>query len=124
MYTIHKRDQVKRMLSRTELYFPACEAALDRHDLPMYLKYLPVILSTLTPHAKSSSGASGLWQLPYGTARLYGLESNDYIDERRDPALSSEVAAKPFEKPLEQIPQLAPDHCCFLRRRRNREQGS
>ena len=35
-----------------------------------------------------------MWQLPYGTANLYGLESNDYIDERRDPALSSEVAAK------------------------------
>ncbi len=94
MYVNEKRDQVKRMLSRTELYFPACEAALDRYDLPMYLKYLPVILSALTPHAKSSSGSSGLWQLPYGTARLYGLESNDYIDERRDPMLSSEVAAK------------------------------
>ncbi len=94
MYLVQKRDQVKRMLSRTDLYFPACEAALDRHDLPMYLKYLPVILSALTPHAKSTSGASGLWQLPYGTARIYGLESNDYIDERRDPALSSEVAAK------------------------------
>ncbi len=94
MYLVDKRDQVKRMLSRTELYLPACETALDRHDLPMHLKYLPVILSALTPHAKSSSGASGLWQLPYGTARLYGLESNDYIDERRDPALSSEVAAK------------------------------
>lgn len=94
MYVKEKRDQVRRMLARTELYFPAIEAALDRHDLPMYLKYLPVMLSALTPHAKSSTGASGLWQLPYGTARLYGLESNDYIDERRDPALSSEVAAK------------------------------
>ncbi|MEZ4886954.1 MAG: transglycosylase SLT domain-containing protein [Chitinophagales bacterium] len=94
MYLIEKRDQVKQMLARKELYLPACEAALDRHDLPMYLKYLPVILSALTPHAKSSSGASGLWQLPYETARLYGLESNDYIDERRDPRLSSEVAAK------------------------------
>ncbi|MGB0929433.1 MAG: transglycosylase SLT domain-containing protein [Chitinophagales bacterium] len=94
MYVVEKRDQVKRMLSRTELYFPAIETALDRYDLPVYLKYLPVMLSALTPHAKSSSGASGLWQLPYGTARLYGLESNDYIDERRDPALSSEVAAK------------------------------
>lgn len=94
MYVVERRDQVKRMLSRTELYFPAIETALDRHDLPVYLKYLPVMLSALTPHAKSSSGASGLWQLSYGTARLYGLESNDYIDERRDPALSSEVAAK------------------------------
>lgn len=94
MYVVEKRDQVKRMLSRTELYFPAIETALDRYDLPVYLKYLPVMLSALTPHAKSSTGASGLWQLSYGTARLYGLESNDYIDERRDPALSSEVAAK------------------------------
>ena len=66
MYVVEKRDQVKRMLSRTDLYFPAIEAALDRHDLPVYLKYLPVMLSALTPHAKSSSGSSVCGNCPMG----------------------------------------------------------
>ncbi|MGB1207322.1 MAG: transglycosylase SLT domain-containing protein [Chitinophagales bacterium] len=94
MYVIHRRDQVTRMLARTDLYFPVFEAALDRYELPMELKYLPIIESALIPHAKASSGATGLWQLTYGTAKLYGLEANSFIDERRDPTLSTEAAVK------------------------------
>ncbi len=97
MYVMQRRDQVKRMLSKMDMYFPVFEAALDRHDLPTDLKYLPVILSALIPHAKSKSGAAGLWQLPYGTANLYGLEANSYIDERYDPYLSTEVAVMHIE---------------------------
>lgn len=93
MYVKDKRDQVSRMLPRTDLYFRTFEEALDRHNLPMELKYLPVMESALIPHAKSQNGASGLWQLPYGIAKDYGLDSNDFIDERRDPKLSSEAAA-------------------------------
>ena len=94
MYMVHKRDQVRQMLARTELYFPIFEAALDRHGLPMELKYLPIIESALIPHAKSEDGSAGLWQLPYDIARRYGLEANTYIDERFDPALSTEAAVK------------------------------
>lgn len=93
MYVTEKRDQVSRMLPRTDLYFRTFEEALDRHGLPMELKYLPVMESALIPHAKSQMGASGLWQLPYTVAKDYGLDSNDFIDERRDPKLSSEAAA-------------------------------
>lgn len=94
MYLKDKRDQVSRMLSRSQNYMTVFETALDRYGLPMELAYLPVIESALVPHAKNDKGASGLWQLPYSVAKQYGLESNNYIDERRDPVLSSEVAAK------------------------------
>ncbi len=94
MYVIHRRDQVTRMLARTDLYFPVFEAALDRYELPTELKYLPIVESALIPHAKAASGATGLWQLTYGTAKLYGLEANSFIDERRDPTLSTEAAVK------------------------------
>jgi LysM repeat protein len=92
MYVTQKRDQVSRMLPRTDRYFTVFEEALDRHGLPLELKYLPVMESALIPHAKSQQGASGLWQLPYGIAKDYGLNCNDFIDERRDPKLSSEAA--------------------------------
>ncbi len=94
MFVEERRGQVETMLSKTEMYFPVFEEALDRHGLPMELKYLPIIESALMPHARSESGAVGLWQLPYGTGRMYGLEANSYIDERRDPLLSTEVAVK------------------------------
>lgn len=93
MYVYEKRDQVNRMLTRSDLYMTLFEEALDRHGLPAELKYLPIIESALVPHAKAENGRSGLWQLSYTTAKEYGLESNNYIDERRDPRLSTEAAA-------------------------------
>ncbi len=97
LFVKDRREQVETMLSKTEMYFPVFEEALDRHGLPMELKYLPIIESALMPHARSENGAVGLWQLPYGTARMYGLESNSYIDERRDPLLATEVAVTHLE---------------------------
>ncbi|MBL7785821.1 MAG: LysM peptidoglycan-binding domain-containing protein [Chitinophagales bacterium] len=94
MYIQQQRGQVKQMLARTDMYFPTIGAALDRYELPYELKYIPVMLSALLPGAKSENGNAGLWQLSYKTATLYGLESNDLIDERRDPLLSSEAAAR------------------------------
>lgn len=88
------REQLKQVLAKSDLYFPIFEEALDRYNLPIELKYLPVIISALLPNTKSENGNSGLWQLPYGTAKLYGLETNSYIDERRDPRLSTEAAAR------------------------------
>ena len=74
------------------LYFPLFEEALDRHDLPLELKYLAVVESGLNPKARSHAGARGLWQFMYATARGQGLRIDSYIDERRDPVRSSEAA--------------------------------
>lgn len=93
IYLVQRRDQIARMLPRTDHYYRIFEDALDRYGLPIELKYLPVMQSALIPHAKSNNGA-GLWQLPYGTARMYGLEANSFIDERFDPVLSTEVAVQ------------------------------
>ncbi|HRK27518.1 MAG TPA: LysM peptidoglycan-binding domain-containing protein [Chitinophagales bacterium] len=93
IYTAQRRDQIARMLPRTDHFFRIFEDALSRYGLPIELKYLPVMQSALIPHAKTAGGA-GLWQLPYGTARLYGLEANTFIDERFDPLLSTEAAVQ------------------------------
>lgn len=76
------------------LYFPIFEAALERHGVPLELCYLPVIESALNPRATSPVGAAGLWQFMVYTGRVYGLEVNSLVDERRDPIKSSEAAAK------------------------------
>jgi membrane-bound lytic murein transglycosylase D len=75
-------------------YFSMFEEALNKYDLPLELRYLPVIESALNAKAKSYVGASGLWQFMPATGRIYGLELNSMVDERRDPRKSSDAAAR------------------------------
>lgn len=92
LYTQRRRDQMATMLGLSEYYFPIFEAALDAANLPMELKYLPVIESALNPRALSKAGASGIWQFMYYTGKQYGLEVDSYVDERRDPVKATQAA--------------------------------
>jgi membrane-bound lytic murein transglycosylase D len=94
VYTVKKRQQVEYMLGIGKYYFPIFEQALEAARLPNELKYLPVIESALNPTAFSRAGASGLWQFMYATGKVYGLQGNSLIDERRDPIKSTEAAIK------------------------------
>lgn len=94
LYVVKKRLQVANMLGLGEYYFPFFEEALDAECMPLELKYLPVIESALNPRALSRSGACGLWQFMYSTGKMYKLEINSFIDERRDPVLSTRAAVK------------------------------
>ena len=93
LYTLRKRDQVEKMLGLSKFYFPIFEKILEENDVPADLKYLSIIESALNPMAVSRSGAVGLWQFMPGTAKVYGLTMNTYIDERRDILISTEGAA-------------------------------
>ncbi len=93
-YTGRLRTQVSFMLSACNFYMPIFEEALDAYNLPLELKYLPIIESALNPSAVSRAGASGLWQFMLSTGRLYGLESNSLVDERRDPIKATWAAAR------------------------------
>ena len=94
MYTGRLRNQVAFMLSACNFYMPIFEEALDAYGLPLELKYLPIIESALTPSAVSRAGASGLWQFMLQTGKIYGLESNSLVDERRDPIKATWAAAR------------------------------
>ena len=94
LYTGRLRGQVSFMLSASNFYIPIFEEALDAYGLPIELKYLPVIESALNPSAVSRAGASGLWQFMIGTGKIYGLESNSLVDERRDPIKATWAAAR------------------------------
>ncbi len=94
LYTLKRRTQVSNMLGLSQEYFPMFEAELDRNNMPIELKYLPVIESALNTHALSKAGASGLWQFMYGTGKLMGLRIDTYVDERRDPHMATVAAVK------------------------------
>ena len=94
MYAGRLRNQVSFMLSACNFYMPIFEEALDAYNLPLELKYLPIIESALNPSAVSRVGASGLWQFMLATGKMYGLESNSLVDERRDPIKATWAAAR------------------------------
>lgn len=94
LYTKSRRKQVSIMLGLSDYYFPMIESKLDAYGLPLELKYLPVIESALNPVARSRVGAQGMWQFMLGTAKIYKLNVNSYIDERLDPVRSTEVACR------------------------------
>ena len=93
-YSGRLRRSVSYMLGAGNFYVPIFEEALNFYDMPLELKYLPVIESALNPTAVSRAGAVGLWQFMLATGKRYDLEVNSLIDERRDPIKSSYAAAK------------------------------
>lgn len=94
MYATRLRQKVAFMLSANNFYMPIIEEALDLYNLPLELKYLPVIESAMNPMATSSQGAVGLWQFMLPTGKIYGLKTTTLIDERRDPLKSTRAAAR------------------------------
>ena len=101
-YIIRKKNVSEKILGLREYYFPIVEQTLDKYDLPLELRYLPIIESALNPIAVSKVGATGLWQFMYGTGKQYKLNITSFVDERRDPVAASEAAAK-FLKDLYKI---------------------
>jgi membrane-bound lytic murein transglycosylase D len=82
------------MLGMSEFYMPIIEEEIDKAGIPHELKYLPIIESALNPKAVSRANAKGLWQFMFSTAKIYGLKSNNYIDERFDPIKSTKAAVR------------------------------
>ena len=93
-YTGRLRNKVSFMLAAANFYMPMFEEALEAYDLPMELKYLPIIESALHPKAISRQRATGLWQFMLRTSQSYGLETNSLVEERFDPQKSTWAAVR------------------------------
>lgn len=70
------------------------QSMLDSATVPKEFFYLAVIESELDPMSRSSAGATGFWHFTESTAREYGLEISDYVDERRDAEKSTRAACE------------------------------
>lgn len=81
-------------IKRANRYFPVLAPILKKNGIPADMIYLAVIESTLNPRALSAAKAGGLWQFMPSTAREYGLEVNEYVDERYDPVKATEAACR------------------------------
>jgi hypothetical protein len=92
LLTLWDRPQVLLWIKRSKRYLPLIAKALKARGMPGDLKYLAVAESALRPHAGSSKGAVGFWQLMPETARRYGLTVDQFVDERRSIHLSTPAA--------------------------------
>ncbi|MFI5137005.1 MAG: transglycosylase SLT domain-containing protein, partial [Sphingobacteriales bacterium] len=89
----HNRGEMGHVLGLSKYYFPIYEKAFRDAGIPDEIKYLSIVESKLDPFAVSRVGATGPWQFMFNTARLYGLNMDDYVDDRRDPIQASYAAA-------------------------------
>jgi len=71
---------------------------LESAGLPKELIYLAMIESGLSPHARSDVGAVGPWQFMPGTAKIFDLRNDWWVDERKDLELSTLAACKYLRK--------------------------
>lgn len=91
------KQETEAILGRATVYFPVFEHQLRANGLPESLKYLPLIESALLPAIKSPVGATGMWQFMPSSARQFGLEIANGVDERMDPYRSTQAATKMLE---------------------------
>jgi membrane-bound lytic murein transglycosylase D len=66
--------------------------ALRRKSLPTDLVWVAMIESGFDPTIRSVAGAAGLWQLMPETARIYGLASDRWLDQRLSATLATDAA--------------------------------
>lgn len=93
-----RRNSLQKQMGLSHYYFPLFEEVLDKHDLPLEIKYLAIVESALNPKAKSRVGATGLWQFMFATGKMYNLNVSSYVDERSDPIKATDAAAKYLSK--------------------------
>src|SRR4051794_9806813 len=88
------REHFSRWLARSTKWLPSMHAILEREGVPDDLVYLSMIESGFNAYAYSPAKAAGLWQFMVGTSRRYGIKTDFWVDERRDPIKATEAASK------------------------------
>ncbi|MGY3054639.1 membrane-bound lytic murein transglycosylase D [Pedobacter sp. UYEF25] len=98
-----RKDMFGKMLGLSNYYFPIFEKALNDYNVPKEIKYLTIIESEMNPNARSRVGATGLWQFMFATGKAYGLQIDNYVDERKDPIQASYAAAAYFRDAYDEL---------------------
>ena len=95
------RVHFTKWLGRSTRFMPMMRGLLEKQGLPLDLVYLSMIESGFSTYAYSFAKAAGLWQFVVGTSRRYGLHTDFWVDERRDP-IKATIAAARYLKELKE----------------------
>jgi membrane-bound lytic murein transglycosylase D len=88
------RERMSVWLQRMPRYEPMIRSKLKEYQVPEDMVYLALIESGYSNSATSRARATGMWQFMKGTAKLYGLKIDSWVDERRDPIRATDAAAR------------------------------
>ncbi len=97
---IYTHGNTLLLLKRANRYFPRISPILKANGIHQDLMYLACVESTLNPRAVSGAKAAGLWQFMPSTAKEYGLEVSDEVDERFNIEKATAAACRYFKKAL------------------------
>ena len=86
------RERMAERIQRGTRYEPMIRSKMRASGMPEDLFYLALIESGYDPNAYSSAAAVGMWQFMTATGRDVGLRIDWWMDERRDPARSTDAA--------------------------------
>ncbi|MFQ5882925.1 MAG: LysM peptidoglycan-binding domain-containing protein, partial [Candidatus Methylomirabilales bacterium] len=93
LFTTERQELIAAALERSGRYLPLMRQIFAEKALPQDLVNLAYIESAFKLYAYSRARAVGIWQFIKGTARKYGLKTNWWVDERRDPTKATAAAA-------------------------------
>ena len=91
------RKYFEKWMDRSVNYMSMLRGILREEGIPEDISYIAFIESGLNPTARSKSNAVGMWQFIKGTAKIYGLRVDGWIDERMDPEKATYAAARYFK---------------------------
>jgi hypothetical protein len=95
-------SQLFLMIKRANKFFPIIEPILKSEGIHNDFKYLALIESSLDQRAYSPAKAAGMWQILATTAKEYGLEVTEDVDERYNLEKATAMACQYLKKTYEQ----------------------
>jgi membrane-bound lytic murein transglycosylase D len=84
------------MFKRANRWFPIIEPILKKNGVPDDFKFVALAESNLV-NVTSPAGAEGYWQFLKATGVKYGLEVNDWVDERYNMEKATQAACEYFK---------------------------
>jgi membrane-bound lytic murein transglycosylase D len=103
LWYANQPDYFDRMAQRSSRYLYHIVEEIERRDMPTELALLPFVESAFVPEAVSSAKAAGLWQFIPSTGKIYELDQNMWLDERRDVVESTRAALDYLQKLYDQF---------------------
>jgi membrane-bound lytic murein transglycosylase D len=88
-----KHQSFQTQLERAASYTNPAEEIFGDRGLPKDLIYVALVESGFTPKARSKAKAVGMYQFIPETGKRFGLEQNQWIDERCHPMKAARAAA-------------------------------